>query len=103
MITSRFLFLTTDESTKMTEAIHNKQREADALSGLIKKNKKGKDHRKAPYRPEAFKTPGRGQSFQSVSFLSHGEIREIPGTQHLIPAVEDFIQPSFLLPSMLVP
>ncbi len=39
---SRFLFLTIDESTKMTEAIHNKQREADTLEGLIKKNKKEK-------------------------------------------------------------
>lgn len=39
---SRFLFLTIDESAKMTEAIHNKQREADTLEGLIKKNKKEK-------------------------------------------------------------
>jgi DNA primase len=43
---SRFLFLTIDESTKMTEAIHNKQREADTLEGLIKKNKKEKIIRK---------------------------------------------------------
>lgn len=43
---SRFLFLTIDESIKMTEAIHNKQREADTLEGLIKKNKKEKIIRK---------------------------------------------------------
>jgi DNA primase len=43
---SRFLFLTIDESTRMTEAIHNKQREADTLEGLIKKNKKEKIIRK---------------------------------------------------------
>ncbi len=43
---SRFLFLTIDESTKMTEAIHNKQREADTLEGLIKKTKKEKIIRK---------------------------------------------------------
>jgi DNA primase catalytic core len=43
---SRFLFLTIDESSKMTEAIHNKQREADTLEGLIKKNRKEKVIRK---------------------------------------------------------
>lgn len=39
---SRFLFLTIDESSKMTEAIHQKQREADTLEGLIKKTKREK-------------------------------------------------------------
>lgn len=34
---SRFLFLTIDESSKMTEAIHRMQREAETLEGLIKK------------------------------------------------------------------
>ena len=34
---SRFLFLTIDESSQMTEAIHNKQREAETLEGIIKK------------------------------------------------------------------
>jgi DNA primase catalytic core len=33
---SRFLFLTVDESTKMTAAIHTKQREAQTLEGLVK-------------------------------------------------------------------
>jgi len=36
---SRFLFLTIDESAKMTEAIHKKQREADTLEGLISRKK----------------------------------------------------------------
>jgi len=36
---SRFLFLTIDESSKMTEAIHDKQREAETLEGLVKKKK----------------------------------------------------------------
>ncbi len=36
---SRFLFLTIDESTKMTEAIHRMQREAETLQGLIRKKK----------------------------------------------------------------
>lgn len=36
---SRFLFLTIDESTKMTEAIHKKQREADTLEGLVSRKK----------------------------------------------------------------
>lgn len=34
---SRFLFLTIDESSKMTEAIHRMQREAETLEGLINK------------------------------------------------------------------
>lgn len=34
---SRFLFLTIDESSKMTEAIHRMQRESETLEGLIKK------------------------------------------------------------------
>jgi DNA primase len=37
---SRFLFLSIDESSKMTEAIHKKQREADTLEGLLRKKKK---------------------------------------------------------------
>ena len=45
---SRFLFLTIDESSKMTEAIHKKQREADTLEALLRKKKKeliiGKHH-----------------------------------------------------------
>ncbi|MDB4265103.1 DNA primase, partial [bacterium] len=36
---SRFLFLTIDESTKMTEAIHRMQREAETLEGLVRKKK----------------------------------------------------------------
>jgi DNA primase len=36
---SRFLFLTIDESSKMTDAIHRMQREAETLEGLIKQNK----------------------------------------------------------------
>ena len=36
---SRFLFLTIDESTKMTEAIHRMQREAETLDDLIRKKK----------------------------------------------------------------
>ncbi|CAB1063451.1 DNA primase, phage associated [Olavius sp. associated proteobacterium Delta 1] len=36
---SRFLFLTIDESTQMTEAIHRMQREAETLDGLIRKKK----------------------------------------------------------------
>ena len=36
---SRFLFLTIDESAKMTEAIHRKQREADTLEGLVSRKK----------------------------------------------------------------
>ena len=36
---SRFLFLTIDESTKMTEAIHKMQREAETLDGLIRRKK----------------------------------------------------------------
>jgi len=36
---SRFLFLTIDESVKMTEAIHLKQREADTLDGLMSRKK----------------------------------------------------------------
>ena len=36
---SRFLFLTIDESTKMTEAIHRMQREAETLEGLIRKKR----------------------------------------------------------------
>ena len=36
---SRFLFLTIDESTQMTDAIHRMQREAETLDGLIKKKK----------------------------------------------------------------
>ena len=36
---SRFLFLTIDESARMTEAIHQKQREADTLEGLISRTK----------------------------------------------------------------
>ena len=36
---SRFLFLTIDESTKMTEAIHRMQREAETLDGLIRMKK----------------------------------------------------------------
>jgi DNA primase len=36
---SRFLFLTIDESSQMTEAIHKKQREADTLEGLMRKKK----------------------------------------------------------------
>ena len=36
---SRFLFLTIDESIKMTEAIHRMQREAETLQGLIRKKK----------------------------------------------------------------
>jgi DNA primase len=32
---SRFLFLTVDESKQMTEAIHEKQREAETLEGII--------------------------------------------------------------------
>jgi DNA primase len=36
---SRFLFLTIDESAKMTEAIHRMQRQAETLEGLVKKKK----------------------------------------------------------------
>jgi hypothetical protein len=36
---SRFLFLTIDESSSMTEAIHKMQREAETLAGLIKEKK----------------------------------------------------------------
>jgi DNA primase len=36
---SRFLFLTIDESSKMTEAIHEKQRDAETLEGIIKKKR----------------------------------------------------------------
>ncbi|MBU0679881.1 MAG: toprim domain-containing protein [Proteobacteria bacterium] len=36
---SRFIFLTIDESTAMTEAIHQMQREAESLEGLIKSKK----------------------------------------------------------------
>ena len=36
---SRFLFLTIDESSKMTAAIHKKQREADTLEGLVNRTK----------------------------------------------------------------
>jgi hypothetical protein len=36
---SRFLFLTIDESTQMTEAIHRMQRQAETLQGLIRKKK----------------------------------------------------------------
>jgi DNA primase catalytic core len=36
---SRFLFVTIDESSAMTQAIHKKQRESDTLSGLINKAK----------------------------------------------------------------
>ena len=36
---SRFLFLTIDESARMTEAIHRMQREAETLEGLIRKKK----------------------------------------------------------------
>jgi hypothetical protein len=36
---SRFLFLTIDESSQMTEAIHKKQREADTIEGLISRKK----------------------------------------------------------------
>jgi DNA primase catalytic core len=36
---SRFLFLTIDESSQMTEAIHRMQREAETLDGLINKKK----------------------------------------------------------------
>jgi len=39
-MSSRFLFLTIDESSRMTEAIHKKQREADTLEGLLRKKKK---------------------------------------------------------------
>ena len=39
---SRFLFLTIDESSKMTEAIHRMQREAETLEGLVKKKKSEK-------------------------------------------------------------
>jgi DNA primase len=39
-MSSRFLFLSIDESSKMTEAIHKKQREADTLEGLLRKKKK---------------------------------------------------------------
>lgn len=36
---SRFLFLTIDESAKMTDAIHKMQRQAETLDGLIRKKK----------------------------------------------------------------
>jgi len=36
---SRFLFLTIDESSRMTEAIHRMQRAAETLDGLIRKKK----------------------------------------------------------------
>ncbi len=36
---SRFIFLTIDESSQMTEAIHRMQRESETLEGLIKKKK----------------------------------------------------------------
>ena len=36
---SRFLFLTIDESSKMTEAIHQMQRAAETLEGLVRKKK----------------------------------------------------------------
>jgi DNA primase catalytic core len=36
---SRFLFLTIDESAKMTEAIHRMQRQAETLDGLVRKKK----------------------------------------------------------------
>jgi hypothetical protein len=43
---SRFLFLTIDESSSMTEAIHQKQREAETINGLIQKKKAEKLIRK---------------------------------------------------------
>ena len=36
---SRFLFLTIDESAQMTEAIHQTQRQAETLEGLVKKKR----------------------------------------------------------------
>jgi len=36
---SRFIFLTIDESPEMTQAIHQKQREAETIEGLMKKTK----------------------------------------------------------------
>jgi DNA primase len=36
---SRFLFLTIDESARMTEAIHQRQRQAETLEGLVRKKK----------------------------------------------------------------
>ena len=43
---SRFLFLTIDESSKMTEAIHRMQREAETLQGLVRKKKQDRIIRK---------------------------------------------------------
>ena len=43
---SRFIFLTIDESAKMTEAIHKIQREAESLDGLIRCKKQDKITRK---------------------------------------------------------
>lgn len=43
---SRFIFLTIDESAKMTEAIHIIQREAESLDGLIRCKKQDKITRK---------------------------------------------------------
>jgi hypothetical protein len=36
---SRFIFLTIDESSEMTRAIHQMQREAETLEGLIRSKK----------------------------------------------------------------
>jgi DNA primase len=43
---SRFLFLTIDESSKMTQAIHRMQRQAETLEGLINKKRAEKIIRK---------------------------------------------------------
>ena len=81
---SRFLFLTIDESSKMTAAIHRKQREADTLEGLMNRTRANRD-KGSTTPPKAAQAPCRGQSVYKVSLLPRRVFKppqrpqEVPG------------------------
>ncbi len=77
---SRFLFLTIDESTKMTDAIHRMQREAETLEGLVKKKKSEHIIKKHHTAQRLLKPPCRGQSLHRIPDVSHSQASGPGGT-----------------------
>ncbi|MBL0379985.1 MAG: hypothetical protein JKP90_10030 [Desulfofustis sp. PB-SRB1] len=67
---SRFIFLTIDESAAMTGAIHQRQREAETLAGLIREKKQHTVTRKHHAGATNAQAPGGGQPLCRISQLS---------------------------------
>ena len=95
---SRFLFLTIDESSKMTAAIHRKQREADTLEGTNQPHQGRRRPKEAPHRAKAAQAPCRGQSVYKVSLLPRRVFKD-PQRSQEVPGTHPYNRISFPVPA----